>query len=72
MPVRRRGNKLERWEVSHTQLWKRLDARNPTKGYGAVAVGKVWSWYETWLTRVREECQQHPDRYRTALAAAAQ
>ena len=57
---------------SHTQLWKPLDARHPTKGYGAVAVGKVWSWYETWLTRVREECQQHPDRYRTALAAAAQ
>jgi hypothetical protein len=91
MPVRKRGNKLERWQIalvkamvvdgrwpndqdilayftrptrsvnhraaiikaegwdrftmeSHTQLWKRLDARNPGKGYGAVAVGKVWSW----------------------------
>jgi hypothetical protein len=68
--------KAEGWDRftmdSHTQLWKRLDARNPGKGYGAVAVGKVWSWYETWLTRVREECQQHPDRYRTALAEAAQ
>jgi len=52
----------------HTKLWKRLDAKNSTKGYGAVAVGKVWSWYNTWLIRVREECQQNPARYRTAVA----
>lgn len=62
--------KAEGWDRftmdSHTKLWKRLDARNPAKGYGTVAVGKVWSWYETWLNRVREECQQHPERYKTA------
>jgi hypothetical protein len=50
---------------SHTKLWKKLDAKNPTKGYGAIAVGKTWCWYDTWLNRVREECEQHPDRYRT-------
>ena len=50
---------------SHTKLWKKLDAKNPAKGYGAVAVGKTWCWYETWLNRVRQECEQHPDRYRT-------
>jgi hypothetical protein len=50
---------------SHTKLWKKLDAKNPAKGYGAIAVGKTWCWYETWLNRVREECEQHPDRYRT-------
>jgi hypothetical protein len=59
----------EGWDLftmdSHTRLWKRLDAKNIAKGYGTVAVGKVWSWYDTWLNRVREECQQHPDRYRT-------
>ncbi len=48
---------------SHTKLWKGLDARDVSKGYGAVAVGKQWCWYETWLNRVREECRQHPDRY---------
>lgn len=67
--------KAEGWDKftmdSHTRLWKRLDGKNPAKGYGAVAVGKVWSWYETWLTRVREECQQHPDRYRATPAAVA-
>ena len=61
--------KAEGWDRftmdSHTKLWKRLGAKDPAKGYGAVAVGKTWCWYETWLNRVREECQQHPDRYRT-------
>lgn len=53
---------------SHTKLWKRLNAKDPAKSYGAVAVGKQWSWYETWLSRVRQECHQHPDRYRSAAA----
>ena len=61
--------KAEGWDRftmdSHTKLWKKLDAKNPAKGYGAVAVGKTWCWYETWLNRVRQECEQHPDRYRT-------
>jgi len=53
---------------SHTKLWKRLVAKDPTKAYGAVAVGKQWCWYDTWLNRVREECQQHPNMYRTVPA----
>lgn len=60
--------KAEGWNrftmASHTQLWKRLDAKNPSKGYGTIAVGNTWCWYETWLNRVREECEQHRDRYR--------
>jgi Protein of unknown function (DUF3644) len=51
---------------SHTKLWKRLGAKDPAKSYGAVAVGTQWCWYETWLNRVREECQQHPERYKAA------
>lgn len=49
---------------SHTRLWKRLNAKDPAKGYGAIAVGTTWCWYENWLKRVREECEQHPDWYR--------
>ena len=49
---------------SHTKLWKRLNAKDPAKGFGAVAVGKVWCWYENWLERVRLECRENPDRYR--------
>src|SRR6202522_3704084 len=48
-----------------TKLWKQLAAKDPARDYGAVAVGKQWCWYDTWLNRVREECQRHPDRYRT-------
>ena len=51
---------------SHTRLWKKLDAKNPAKGYGAIAVGETWCWYDTWLNRVREECEQHPQLYQSA------
>jgi hypothetical protein len=47
----------------HTLLWKKLEARKKEKGYGAFAVGGMWGWYEHWVTRVREECQAHPDKY---------
>lgn len=50
---------------SHTRLWKRLGAKDPAKGYGAVAVGNQWCWYDTWLNRVREECEQRNDVYRS-------
>ena len=29
---------------SHTRLWKRLNAKDRAKGYGAIAVGKQWCW----------------------------
>ncbi|WP_301750473.1 DUF3644 domain-containing protein [uncultured Erythrobacter sp.] len=51
---------------SHTTLWKKLDAKKPAKHYGALAVGEMWCWYQSWLDRVREECEQHPEIYRTA------
>jgi hypothetical protein len=48
----------------HTLLWKALDAKKKEKGFGGVAVKGVWGWYENWLTRVREECDAHPDKYK--------
>jgi hypothetical protein len=57
---------------SHTQLWKKLQAKEPAKGYGVVVVGTQWYWYDKWLERVLEECQQHPDKYRTPIAVSAQ
>ncbi|MFT4180818.1 MAG: DUF3644 domain-containing protein [Rhizobium sp.] len=68
-----RQMKAEGWDRftmdSHTKLWKKLDAKNPAKGYGAIAVGKTWCWYETWLNRVREECEQHPESFRAPSVA---
>jgi len=64
--------KKEGWNrftiTEHTNLWKKLDAKNPAKGYGAITLGKQWGWYETWLNRVREECQQNPTVYRSIAA----
>ena len=66
--------KAEGWDLftmdKHTKLWKRLKANDPAKGYGVVAVGKTWSWYESWLKRVREECEQHPQTYRKTPSSA--
>lgn len=54
---------------SHTKLWKRLAAKDPAKAQRAVALGKQWRWYEIWLNRVRQECEQHSDQYRTGPLA---
>lgn len=40
---------------SHTQLWKSLDAKNPSKKLGVLIV-KTWYWYEPWLEIVAEHC----------------
>lgn len=34
---------------THTQLWKKLDAKNPSKGYGTMVANGCWYWYENWL-----------------------
>ena len=47
---------------SHTQLWRRLDAQNPEKGYGAAVLGQ-WAWYEHWIDRVRKECADNSALY---------
>jgi len=47
---------------SHTQLWKELDGKNPSKGYG-VTVIKAWCWYESWLKIVRTHCEENRDKY---------
>ncbi len=47
----------------HTKLWNKLGAKDPAKGYGAIAVGKQWCWYKSWLKRVREECEGNRDKY---------
>lgn len=38
----------------HTDLWRKLDAKNPKKGYG-VQVAKTWYWYDTWLKEIEKQ-----------------
>ena len=49
--------------TNHTNLWKKMDAKNSTKGYG-VQVVNAWYWYDGWVTVVRQHCQNNRRRYR--------
>jgi hypothetical protein len=43
----------------HTELWKNMNAKDPAKNYGTQVWHGAWCWYETWVQRVREHCEQH-------------
>ncbi len=47
----------------HTQLWKKLEAKNTDKGYGAMVAEKHWHWYETWLQVVLKHCSDNAEDY---------
>lgn len=42
----------------HTQLWKQLDAKNESKGFGVV-VANAWYWYDNWIKEVEKYCIEH-------------
>jgi hypothetical protein len=48
---------------AHTNLWKSLDAKNPSKGFG-VAVENAWYWYDSWVDEVRRHLEENPAAYR--------
>ncbi len=43
---------------AHTDWWHSLNAKDPAKGYGTLLSDGQWYWYQTWLNRVREHCEQ--------------
>lgn len=47
----------------HTRLWQQLDAKDPAKGYGVTMSDGQWYWYDRWLERVREHCQENAQEY---------
>lgn len=46
----------------HADLWRSLNAKSADKGYGVDVAGQ-WYWYESWLTRVREHCEEQRKNY---------
>lgn len=52
----------------HTKLWKKLDAKNPGKGYGVMVSG-TWYWYDRWVEVVRDHCKDNKQTYVPELAA---
>ena len=55
---------------SHTQLWKKLDAKNLGKGYGTEIVPGQWFWYERWIDIVRKHCQENAQFYQVASSSS--
>jgi hypothetical protein len=52
-------------QKSHTDLWKALDAKDPSKSFGCDGDYKgTWVWYDSWIARVRAHCQEQGDRYK--------
>ena len=49
--------------TQHTDLWKKSDAKNSSRGYG-VQVAKAWYWYDLWLDEVRKHCMENAELYR--------
>lgn len=54
----------------HTDLWKKLDAKNPSKGYGVMVADK-WYWYDRWVDEVRKHCAANADKYMADSKKAA-
>ncbi len=51
----------------HTSLWQKLDAKDPGKGYGCQGDYKgTWVWFDNWIKRVLEHCEENGDRYKSA------
>ena len=60
--VQRAGFKRFRVTPEHSGMWKSLDAKNPSKGYGVDVQGS-WYWYQNWIDKCIELRAQAQDKY---------
>lgn len=52
-------------QADHTRLWKTLNARRNGTPYGKPGDYKgSWVWFDNWIERVREHCDENGDQYR--------
>lgn len=42
----------------HTEMRRLFDAKNPKNGYGVELADSQWYYYESWIAKVGEQCQQ--------------
>lgn len=61
--VRKAGFTKFKVHHDHTNMWKSEAARDPAKGYG-VGVENSWFWYESWVKRCIELCEESGDKYK--------
>lgn len=56
-----RGKDYSMFNITkHTEIWKAHDAKNPSRGYGAL-VSKTWYWYENWVKIIEDYCVKHKE-----------
>jgi len=48
----------------HTKLWQSIGAKEEGKSFGVLLSDNQWYWYNSWVERVREHCNEHADIYR--------
>lgn len=48
----------------HTQLWKKLGAKEEGQGYGCVGDYGNWVWFDRWVYAVLAHCEAEGDKHR--------
>ena len=48
----------------HTQLWKQPDAKSIGKGFGCIGDYGHWVWFDRWIDKVLDHCENEGERYR--------
>ena len=61
--VKNAGFPKFRVQHDHVNMWKSEGAKDPNKGYG-VQVEGVWFWYDTWVKRCIQLCEEAGKKYR--------
>jgi len=61
--VQEHGFPKFRTQPEHVDMWKKEDAKNPSKNYGVFIQGS-WYWYQRWVDRCLELCDIAGDYYR--------
>ncbi|MFC1811911.1 DUF3644 domain-containing protein [Thermodesulfobacteriota bacterium] len=64
--VQKSGFDKFRVNPEHVNMWKSEDAKNPGKGYG-VEVQGVWYWYQNWIDRCIELCEDRGNLYKRTI-----
>lgn len=61
--VREAGFSKFRISPEHVNMWKSEKAKDPGKGFGVDIQGS-WYWYESWVDRCLQLCQEAGNKYR--------
>ncbi len=47
----------------HTNYWKAMNAKEPSKSFGVILPVNEWYWYDNWVESVRDHCKKNKKIY---------